>query len=141
MEQKIFIGQFREEQVCSENIMSIFLDSYYNAVLNDEYIIVTDEYNVMIRIDQKNKFISFAIYFEIEDSFDKSDLYRSVAHANDKIAFVKCCIDDDDGDIYTEYYISYTGGVLASNIINSFRKFVVTTKSAMKSLYEDLKNG
>lgn len=140
MEQKLSVDQISEKHVSTESIMSILSDLYYRVEIDGGDIVVKDDYNVIIRVDSERKMISFSIYFKNEDDdCDMPKMYRHVAEANDRVAFVKCCVDSE-GDLYTEYYLCYFGGITSANIVHSFRKFISTTRTVIKVIQEGFEN-
>ncbi len=122
-----------EENITLEKLESIFQQAFYKTNINGRFIIVQGHYKIYIVVESKVRLLRYTVYFNRPEKCN--DLQKVLHSINNKISFTKFC-GDNSGNIYTEYFLDYTGGITPMRIINSMRRFDSFTRTMMVELYK-----
>lgn len=120
-----------ENDLTVERLETLFELAYYKIEKHDGYIIVFADHRIFITIDSERSLLIYNAYIKIDSADD--DLPNALLSVNNETIFAKLCTDSD-GDVYTEYYIDYRGGIISTQIVNSMRRFDSITRTMVTSL-------
>ena len=129
----------REEDVSSTTLSTLFKRAFLKSRIDDDgdLIVETDGPRIFVIVDTGKKFIKFMTLFSFKQG-TLSQKYQFVNKMNDDFVFSRFSVPEHNEDtLVADYYLSYSEGVPAFQVVNSLRYFSRVVPGAIRASDDD----
>lgn len=117
---------FTEDEVNLTTLQTHFLDSGFHIENHRDNGFGVRSRNglyILIRVDEKRKYVSFHCYFGLDDKRSELDKLLLIQRYNYDIFLASFSLGKNAEDLIVSYVMSYEMGLIAGQLMHVFRRF------------------
>lgn len=118
------------ENVTRDLLMGYFEKAYFETKLDDKgSLFIQDKYRVFVDINNKNRCVTFGVYFNLKEGCLFGDVLEYANTINKELLQIKAIAGEKVLTIEHDLWIE--GGAIVKNMIASYRSFISQVSAAI----------
>lgn len=130
-----------ETEFSAVMVRDLFRSEFINASLGndgDVRVILDDGSNAVVEVDEKRNLLKFMMVFSLNEDASLEAKFELVNQMNDKLVFTRFSVPERDrAALVCEVSLMFEGGLMAQQLLRSFRMFVKVTRGAVQAMVPD----
>ena len=134
-----------EEEFSAVMVKDFLRSEFINASLDDDgdvIAILDDGSRACITVDSNRKMLKFMMVYAISEDAPLEQKFEMVNRMNDQLVFTRFSVPERDRSaLMCDVFLPFEGGLMATQLLKSFRYFIKVTRGAVASQVSDEMRG